>query len=198
MSFHRSGLTALGAALLLGALPSTAVAGPPWISIELPANPLNPTTRGAYLLVHTYHHADAISAPLTGRAIGMIGSRRDTVALSFERTSVPGVYALRQTWGSEGTWALAITLGEGSSAAASALVAIAGDGEVRGVRVPTRTNGRDTWPRAASDDDVEHMLTVAAAAPVHPAPEQARFPLGTLLVLPAAAAAGLAIRRRRC
>ena len=50
-------LAAFAAPLVLAALTaSPALAGPPWLSIELPANPLNSTTRGMYLLVRTYHH----------------------------------------------------------------------------------------------------------------------------------------------
>ena len=37
-----------------------ALIGPPWISIEYPANPLDPSTRGGYLLVHTFHHQQAV------------------------------------------------------------------------------------------------------------------------------------------
>lgn len=187
------------AALLLAALPATALAGPPWIAVELPANPLNATTRGAYLLVRTYHHADAVTAPLTGRAIGMVDGQRRTIQLTIERTSVPGVYAVRRTWPEEGSWALAITLGEGTDGAATALVGIAADGEVRSVRVPTRTDGRHTWPRAASAEEIEATLATVsslAAAPV-PAPAGGGFdPVHALLLVPLGLGAGLALRRR--
>ena len=50
--FRKLSLTAL----LVAGLPAAAVAGPPWVSIELPANPWDETTRGAFLLVHAFHH----------------------------------------------------------------------------------------------------------------------------------------------
>ena len=50
---RRAAATGLSLALLLTL---SAAAGPPWISIEYPANPLDPETRGALVVVRTYHH----------------------------------------------------------------------------------------------------------------------------------------------
>ena len=199
MSFRLPSVPAIGAAaLLVAALPATAAAGPPWIAVELPANPLNATTRGAFLLIRTYHHADAVSAPLTGRAIGMVDGRRRTVDLTIERTSVPGVHAVRRTWPDEGAWVLAIHLGEGTDGAATALIGIAADGEVRSVRVPTRTDGRHTWPRAASNDEIEGMLSSVSSLAAAPADEKSALdPLHALILLPVGLGAGLALRRGR-
>lgn len=178
-------------------LPNAATAGPPWISVELPANPINSTTRGAFLLVRTYHHADAVSARLTGRAIGIVNGERRTVELTIERTSVPGVYAVRRTWPAEGTWALAIHLGEGSDGAATALVGVAADGEVRSVRVPTESNGRHTWPRAATNAEIEGMLTTVTALATAPAePQDGLDPLHALMLVPLGLGIGFAFRRR--
>ena len=47
---------------------STALAGPPWIAIEYPANPFDQATRGGYLTVRTYHHGEIMSKTLTGPA----------------------------------------------------------------------------------------------------------------------------------
>lgn len=197
--FFRPSVAAFGAAaLLLAALPATAVAGPPWIAVELPANPLNATTRDAFLLIRTYHHSNAVSARLTGRAIGVVDGQRRTIELAIERTSVPGVYAVRRTWPDEGAWALAIHLGEGTDGAATALVGIAADGEVRSVRVPTRTDGRHTWPRAASNDEIEGMLsTVSALAAAPTGPKSGLDPLHALILLPAGLGASLTLRRGR-
>ena len=192
-----SGLPLAAALLLSAAVPSVAVAGPPWISVELPANPINSTTRGAFLLVRTYHHASAVSAPLTGRAIGTVNGERRTVTLTIERTSVPGVYAVRRTWPAEGSWALAIHLGEGTDVAATALVGVGADGEVRSVKVPTETDGRHTWPRAASNAEIEGMLaSVTALAAVPAEPEGALDPIHALLLVPLGLGAGFALRRR--
>ena len=83
----RPALTALGSLALLAATAGPALAGPPWISVELPANPLDPTTRDAFLVVHTYHHAQVMLAPVTGRAIGVVDGQRRTIELTFTRTS---------------------------------------------------------------------------------------------------------------
>lgn len=193
----RPALAAAAAAALLSFAPSTAFAGPPWISVELPANPLNATTRGAYLLVRTYHHADAVTAALTGQAIGTVDGERRTLPLTIERTSIPGVYAVRRTWPEQGAWALAIHVGEGTEGAATALVGIAADGQVRSVQVPTETDGRNTWPRAASRAEIDRMLATATSfAAVPQTPEQAALPLATLLVLPLGLGVGYLVRRR--
>jgi hypothetical protein len=201
MSFRSSRLAAgfagvAAAGLLLAALPGTAVAGPPWISIELPANPLNSSTRGAYLLVRTYHHARVVSVPLTGRAIGVVDGKRQTVELTFARTSMPGVYAVRRTWPAEGAWALAVHLGEGSDGGATALVGIA-DGEVRSVRVPTRNQNGHTIPRSASQEEIEATLTMVSSLAAGPgAPSSGLAPIHALILVPLGLGLGAALTRR--
>ena len=64
----------LGCALLAGATP--AQAGPPWIAVEYPANPLHADSRGAILLVNTFHHGELREFPLLGWAEGMVDGRR--------------------------------------------------------------------------------------------------------------------------
>ena len=137
-------------------------AGPPWISIELPANPLNPTTRGMFLLVRSYHHGDAMQMPVTGSATGLVDGKRQTLGLTFERTNIPGVYALRKTWPSDGAWVLAMNVGgrEGPTA----LVGIGTDGRVHSVDVPTRSEGRNTWGREVTEKDIEDALRQVARA----------------------------------
>jgi hypothetical protein len=51
----------------LAALPSVAHAGPPWISIELPANPYDRATKGAFLVVHAFHHGTPVGFPVSGK-----------------------------------------------------------------------------------------------------------------------------------
>jgi hypothetical protein len=163
----RRTVTALAAAVLLSAAAATpAQAGPPWLSIELPANPLDPTTKGAFLLVHTYHHDRTVNFPVEARAEGIVKGERTTIKLSVDRTSRDGVYALRQAWPTEGNWVLVITGMPGENSV-TALVSIA-NGNVRSVRVPSKTmeNGRWTVPLPVSQADVEAELKdlVALAA----------------------------------
>jgi len=46
----------------------TAIAGPPWISIEYPVNPYDATTRDAFLVVHAFHHGVPTAFPVSGTA----------------------------------------------------------------------------------------------------------------------------------
>ena len=176
---------------LLAAAAAPAFAGPPWISIELPANPLDPATRDAFLVVHTYHHAQVMLSPVTGRAIGMVDGQRRTIELSFSRTSIGGAYALRRTWPAKGTWVLAINTG-GDEGGVTALVGIGADGEVRSVKVPRRSAAQP-WGRPVTEQDIDATLqAVALGTPAHTAPAAA----GILLALPLAAGAVATLRRR--
>src|SRR4051812_48780748 len=69
-----------------------AAAGPAWISIETPVNPYDASTRGAYLVVHAYHHGDPSSNPVSGTAEGLVNGERRSVALEFTPTSRPSAY----------------------------------------------------------------------------------------------------------
>ena len=70
-------IAAAPAARIVGGASVSSVFGPPWISIEYPANPFDRSSRGAYLYVHTFHHDDAVEATLTGTAEGIVdGTRR--------------------------------------------------------------------------------------------------------------------------
>lgn len=149
--------------------PSTddALRGPPWISIEYPVNPHDPTTRGAFLVVNAYHHGTPTGFPVRGTAEGLVGGQRRTVSLEFTRTSRPGVYALRKQWRDEGTWTLvlAVSQGEGDGNTAQAIVDLAPDGSVARVKVPTRKD-REGWsiPQPVAMSEVEHSLRKRAAA----------------------------------
>jgi len=152
----------------ISADPDSALAlkGPPWISIELPANPYDQDTRGAYLLVHAFHHGTPIGFPVSGRAEGLVDGRRRTVKLDFQATSRPGVYALRKQWPDEGEWSLVVSVTQGRDTEAQALVQISG-GEVIAVRVPTERRGGTVVPRLLTQAEIEGSLrdrTVRMAA----------------------------------
>lgn len=145
----------------LSILPSTASAGPPWVSVELPANPHDKSTRGAYLLVHSFHHATELPQGVTGRAVGFVNGTRRVIPLEFTRTSRQGVMALRKSWPDRGDWVLAIATGEGRGQA-TALVAVR-DGAVRSVEVPSRTDGEWVIPREVTDADIDGLLRQISA-----------------------------------
>ena len=189
--FHRTALSLGALAFLSLTLASPAFAGPPWVSIELPANPLNPTTRGMYLLVRTYHHGTGVQSPVTGTATGLIDGARRSLPLTFERTNIPGVMALRQTWPAGGVWVLAI--GVGDHEGPTALVSIRADGDVHSIKVPTQNREGYIMGRKVTQQDIDAALRKVAAADGNAARELGAA--GALLLLPAAA--GLLVIRRR-
>ena len=151
------------------ALLSTAAfvkAGPPWISIETPANPYDSASRGAYLLVHAFHHGTPVNFPVSGTADGLVNGARRTVSLEFKSTSRPGVYALQKQWPSEGTWTLVIgvTQGEGEFNTVKAVVELGADGQVASVNVPTRRNASGyIIPAQVAMSDIEAGLRARAS-----------------------------------
>src|SRR2546422_4271544 len=80
-------LAALACALVAAPAPAFGLKGPPWISIELPANPYDKSTRDAFLLVHAFHHGTAMGFIVTGTAEGMVNGERRSVKLDFAETS---------------------------------------------------------------------------------------------------------------
>ncbi len=147
-------------ALLVVATPL--LAGPPWISIELPPNPFDRASRGAFVLVRALHHAGEGGDPVVGRAVGIVDGQRRSVKLAFERTTRPGVFALKNTWGDRGEWTLVITNeqhGHGGMAA-EVMVRVSG-GRVIGVEAatqPSRYPEIPLEPRRFTDAEVEASL----------------------------------------
>jgi hypothetical protein len=140
-------------------------AGPPWISIEYPANPYDAASRGAFLLVHAFHHGTPVNFPVSGTAEGLVGGTRRTVSLEFKNTSRPGVYALQKQWPSEGTWTLVlgVTQGDGDFNTARAVVELGADGQVALVTVPTRRDRSGYLiPAAVAMSDIEAGLRARA------------------------------------
>jgi hypothetical protein len=131
---------------------------PAWLSIESPVNPYDRATRGAALLVHastvqgTTHVSD-----LTGSAEGLVAGARRSVALKFDSTSKPDVYALRRQWPQDGTWLLRISL-----QSTTAIVSLDRDGAVVGVRIPTAAQSEGQFPRAVTAREIDSTLMQAA------------------------------------
>jgi hypothetical protein len=169
---HLASTLALAAALSLGAATAPAAAdaavaffGPPWISVELPANPFDRASRGAFLLVHAFHHGTELGLPVSGRAEGIVNGQRRTVQLRLAPTSRQGVYAVHDQWGTEGTWTLVFTATQGPGDGATALVELSPDGRVA-VTVPTRREREGAFPRPVTDAEIETALRARAAAVV--------------------------------
>lgn len=137
--------------------------GPPWISIEYPPSPYDAKTRDAFLLVHTFHHATPIGAPVAGKAEGIVAGERRSVSLKFGTTSRTGVYALNKQWPSEGTWVLFITATQGPNDDVTAVVELAADGQVASVRVPTERRGSWMVPSDVSAGERESIVKARLA-----------------------------------
>lgn len=169
---RRRQLLASLSALTLLALAAAARVGPPWISIEYPANPFDRESRDALLYVHAFHHGTALDVGVVGRAEGIVeGGARRTVALRFARTSRPGTYALRRQWPTEGTWMLVISTTPTSSDdyGATALVDLGADGAVTAVRVPSTVRQGWTVPTRVTAEEIESALRARAVRPARQA-----------------------------
>jgi hypothetical protein len=142
---------ALALAALLGLS-----SGPPWISIEYPVNPHDQSMRGAFLLVHTFHHSTPIVYSVEGTAEGVVNGERRTITLEFTETSRTGVYGLRRQWPTEGVWTLVIRGG------ATAVVELGADGAVASVRVPSRQERGWTVPTDVSMTEIDRALRARA------------------------------------
>ena len=159
-TFHFAAVAAVVLALGAWMAPSS---GPPWISVEYPPSPYDQTTRGAFLLVHAFHHGTPANFAVLGSAEGMVKGERVSKRLSFERTSRTGVYALQKQWAGDGIWTLVISAKQGPTDSVTALVELAPGGEVASVRVPTER--RDGWdvPKAVVMRDVDSALRARVA-----------------------------------
>lgn len=166
MSFSIRRSLAIVAALAVTA--AVAVAGPPWLSIEYPANPHDAGTRGAFLVVNTYHHGTPTQFALAGTAEGIVRGERRTVSLRFAPTGRANSQGIVRQWPTEGRWVLHIRLQEGDETGAAALIVLGADGTPTRVTVPTRRDGQWSIPRAITPAEV-----VAAIAD---AGEQQRVP----------------------
>ena len=142
-----------------------AASGPPWISIEHPANPYDAASRGAFLLVHAVHPGQNVAFPVSGTAEGLVKGERRTVSLEFRATSRPGVYALHKQWADEGVWTLvlAVTQGKEAGNTAQAMVELNANGTLASVTVPTRRDGQWLIPTGVAMTDVDRGLRARAS-----------------------------------
>ncbi len=163
MQTRTRSLAVAALASVLFAAPAFASKGPPWISIELPANPYDKSTRDAFLLVHSFHHGTAMGFIVTGTAEGMVNGERRSLKLDFGGTSREGVYALKRSWPQEGTWTLVIKANQGPDDAATAVVDLGPDGDVAAIRVPTMQRGSWTVPAPVSLGEIDAALRSRAA-----------------------------------
>jgi hypothetical protein len=129
---------------------------PPWLSIETPVNPFDPATRGAVMLVHGKVHDGTVRASdLSGSAEGIENGRRRSIALRFDSTPLPGVFALRRQWPDQGNWLIRVTLER-----TTAIVTLDSAGNVASVRVPTELVKGQSLPRTVGAKEIDSTLAL--------------------------------------
>lgn len=148
------------------ALAAALIVGPPWISIEYPANPHDREATGAMLYVHVFHHAQPISYPIEGTAEGIVNGERRSIKLKFTDTARPAVYGLSRQWPTEGVWTLVIKMrrDDHGKDGATAVVDLGPDGDVVSVRVPTRKEREWSIPIDVSMSEIDRALRARANA----------------------------------
>jgi hypothetical protein len=146
--------------LALGTSVATpALAGPPWISIEVRPH------GGTFVFARTFHHGTPQGMPITGTAEGLVNGQRRTVNLRFDRTSEANVFGVSKNWGSDGVWVLNIGTVEEHGGAGS-VVGVDRSGLPAFVRFPRTVEGAS---RIATSAEVEAMLRALAANQQPPA-----------------------------
>ena len=148
---------AFAAAIAAFATPAS-VKWPPWLSIESPVNPFDPTARGAVFLVHAaFREGQPQLSDISGTAEGLVNGARRSITLHFDSTSRPGVFAVRRQWPSDGSWLLRIALQH-----TTAIVTLDRAGNVASVRVPTAIASGNQIPRPVDAKEIDSTLAVAA------------------------------------
>ena len=144
---------------------STALAGPPWIAIEYPANPFDRASRDAFLTVRTYHHGEIMAKTVSGTAEGVVDGKRQSMRLDIRPGSQAGTYVVRWQKPATGRWVLVINSGNQGIVDATAVVEISPSGTVAGITVPTRTYGGG-WigPRPVGASEIDGLLQGRALA----------------------------------
>ena len=150
--------------VLLAVAAMPAAAGPPWIAVEYPANPLHEDSRGALLLVHTFHHGTSMQFPLVGYAEGFVGGQRVRRELTIAPTYRTGVHAVRGDLDGGTAWVLVLTMTDSEThVMESMLVALNGDRALTAVDIPFATSNEWDEPRAATAAQIDAFLAMSLA-----------------------------------
>lgn len=129
-----AGVALLGAADRPGAVPAEtgAVLGAPWLSLEAPANPMDPEVAGAAFVVRAYNHERPLGAALVGRAEGIVDGERRSLELKIRETKRPGTFVVPAEWPAEGEWV--VRIGFAGESPATLLVELGSGGGLQAER----------------------------------------------------------------
>lgn len=185
------------AVLLSIAAAAPALAGPPWITVEVRPHQFN------RVIVHTFHHGTANPMPLRGTAHGLVDGRRVDQPLRIDPIAEGNNSYAVSGWGEQGVWVLSIADAEGTHLGAGAAVLVDRSGAVT-VRYPRMFDGQT---RAATHAEISAMLSTLDDQYLPPLRRGGLLSLGGPLALPAlllallvlvvARAVGAATRRVR-
>lgn len=157
---------------LTAALATPALAGPPWISVEFRATRMGRASDG-YLVLRTFHHADAVGYPLSGTAVGVVGGRRTSIPLRFETMQdEAGVFVLTRVWNDGTPWVLNVALDAGEHFGAGVVIGVGASGQPAFVRFPRTVDG---ITRSATSGEVDALLQALAAGREPPRLARAGF-----------------------
>ena len=137
------------AALLSLTAATPALAGPPWISVEVKPH------RYEFLVIHTFHHGTANPMPLRGTAYGLVDGQRVSIPLRIDAIAEGNNSYTVSGWGDSGVWVLSISDAEGGHGGAGVAVMVDRSGSVT-VRYPRLYTGQT---RAATDAEISAMLS---------------------------------------
>ena len=161
-----------------------ALAGPPWITVEVRPRTVD------FLVIHTFHHGTANPMPLRGTAYGLVDGRRSTVPLTINAIAEGNnSYAVRRDWGEQGVWVLSISDASGGHGGAGALVMVDRGGAVT-VRFPREFTGAT---RAATEAEIAAALSTLDDQYLPPLQRGGLFGLGARMALPVLLLALLAL-----
>ena len=138
----RFGIAACAAAALVLAEGFTFTVGSPVASQDYQA-------KGAAFVFRTQGCAEPVKPQISGTAEGLVKGERRSVALKVVALTKPGVYAVYQSWPTEGEWVVNLK-GTCAEASAGAIVPIGPKGFIR--------ESSKFFPRPATRAEIEASL----------------------------------------
>jgi hypothetical protein len=149
IAMHRSAVVAALALTLVFAAAAPALAGPPWISVEV-------LPYGTSFIVRTYHHGAPNPIELTGTAEGTVNGKRISLPLTFKLAGKEkNAFTVEPVWADSGVWVLNIATPPDEHGSVGATLLI-DDKRAITVRFARQYNGAT---RPATSGEVATLLT---------------------------------------